>query len=753
MAQEEDLRIKDLPNTKYKGFMALDDADGTGKFSVENLICSAAPVFDESVDYIAGQSVMYEGRRYSFKVNHSGEWNSNDVVLSNSLDIVAFNQLITNKGVPFAANSNFSIQNGTKHDDASVITWVEPVSTFQQNRMLAVENDGPSFGVRVAFLTANPLTLADGASIGFCEGTGLNVIFNSSSAIFNIPEDCAFVCMYTSVNNVDITKIKVYSPNFTPATTSKTLKDSHYFMQQVLINSANQVYIDTAYNFQTIRFDVSGLTEFFINYSGKFPSNFLNYCPILLTDANGYVLSKIELVGSSFEIRLKNKRVLNSFYSNAKYVYMTVPNNDEGFGFSVVTSLPIADGDKMFILLESTFHQGTFFYQGNYVSNWRLCADEYDVSGIPFVLVDHGLTISSDGPYEYLFQLNDNSYVNVWNRTGGIAKYDTKTLIPVPANAVKFIVNSSNTTTDKPYHRTRAYAFYGGTDGDTSIQDVKAERKSIDMFFIGNSLTQDAVSYLPLLLKEVCPDIEFNLYMWYNGGYTLQQQWENKIEPDVACEIFSVCHTNISWANSSVKMSGILSHVFFDYLCLQEYFNYAENYTVSDTAWFNDIIEHIASNVLCKFEVDCLFHAPKRGADFETIYQRTKAGNILILKNTPAVDIFVPGCAIYEACNTSLDSLGDLGHLSPDSTHAQEGLPCQLEAYVMLIQVLEKLGKPKTIEGVTSIVDTSNYSTINVPGPNLGSGVVVGTASQYALAKRVAAYSSNKSNAIMSETF
>ena len=71
----------------------------------------------------------------------------------------------------------------------------------------------------------------------------------------------------------------------------------------------------------------------------------------------------------------------------------------------------------------------------------------------------------------------------------------------------------------------------------------------------------------------------------------------------------------------------------------------------------------------------------------------------------------------------------------------------------MLLQVLNKLGKPMSVEGVTSVVDNTNYSSINVPGPNLGSGVVVGTSSDYELAKQVAASACNKRFAILSETF
>ena len=73
-------RIKDLAALKYKGFMALDDVDGTGKFPIENLIGSIAPIFSSTVNYTIGQSVMYNGIQHTFIAPHTGEWDGNDAV-------------------------------------------------------------------------------------------------------------------------------------------------------------------------------------------------------------------------------------------------------------------------------------------------------------------------------------------------------------------------------------------------------------------------------------------------------------------------------------------------------------------------------------------------------------------------------------------------------------------------------------------------------------------------------------------------
>ena len=59
----------------------------------------------------------------------------------------------------------------------------------------------------------------------------------------------------------------------------------------------------------------------------------------------------------------------------------------------------------------------------------------------------------------------------------------------------------------------------------TVIGELNATTKSISILFVGNSLTQDGIAYLPYLLKNYYPDVRFKFYMWYNGGYTLGQHY------------------------------------------------------------------------------------------------------------------------------------------------------------------------------------------------------------------------------------
>lgn len=279
----------------------------------------------------------------------------------------------------------------------------------------------------------------------------------------------------------------------------------------------------------------------------------------------------------------------------------------------------------------------------------------------------------------------------------------------------------------------------------------KRNEKEISILFIGNSLTQDGIAYLPYLLKTYYPEINFRFYMWYNGGKTLKQQYEDYFYTDTACNIFSVAENVPSWTNynNTVKMSAICTTYKFDIVCMQEYFNYKTEYTEADgiNDW-NNCRDYITSHYTGGngLEFISLFHAPLRnnaptipsGKSTDTIFQMTLAGNELILKKTISDDMIPNGIGIYRALSTSLDSLGDMEHLSPDGTHTQEGLPCLLQTFVAACWLFDRLGLPRSVYGCPIRMTTAIYNTINVPGPNLGSGVIEGTDAQNLLAQEVA---------------
>lgn len=282
------------------------------------------------------------------------------------------------------------------------------------------------------------------------------------------------------------------------------------------------------------------------------------------------------------------------------------------------------------------------------------------------------------------------------------------------------------------------------SDLNTMSQGIyEGTNKSISILFVGNSLTQDAIAYLPYVLKTYHPEIDFKLYMWFIGGKALSDHYANFTSGGVA-EIFSVAENNVSWTNYSgttaKTMSQVLSSYTFDVVCMQEYFNKKTEYL--DASDWDDCRDYIVSNYQGgnALEFVSLFHAPWRrdGDDIDGKFALIEQGNALILQTTISQNMIPTGLAVYRAMETDLDLLGDKQHLSSDGVHTQEGLPCLLQTYVALCWLFEKLGINKSIYGSPMRMTAAIYNTLNVPGANLGSGVIEGTTAQNLLAQEVA---------------
>ena len=199
--------------------------------------------------------------------------------------------------------------------------------------------------------------------------------------------------------------------------------------------------------------------------------------------------------------------------------------------------------------------------------------------------------------------------------------------------------------------------------------------KKLKILFIGNSMSQDAVSYVPMILKNVAPELKFKIYDWYSGGYTAKdhvQDWKD----GKTAETLSVADNSATWKNyhsadflsekvsnaskrsfskvsdffskktkdkpslnndnqavqvvsmqegnsdkwknyyiSGVLLSG-LSHLLktekFDIIVVQEYFNTMNgNYTQEDFEAFKETIKYIKDNAPYSFYLAELFHPPR----------------------------------------------------------------------------------------------------------------------------------------------
>lgn len=264
---------------------------------------------------------------------------------------------------------------------------------------------------------------------------------------------------------------------------------------------------------------------------------------------------------------------------------------------------------------------------------------------------------------------------------------------------------------------------------------------SLKILFFGNSLTQDAVSYLPLLLEEIAPNLDFTLYIFYNGGLTLTNQYNSYIlQPNTNCGIFSEYHKGDgAWTNysNSKSINWVIANCDFDILCLQEYGNSGQSDAIITTA-FTNITDWFFNNYSKALRVVSLCDAPAR-LDVAGVTTRIEHYNEVFMESCCSQGIIPAGLAITYACDDpGLDALGDSGHLSPDGVHAQEGLPCLLQSYVVAMWIFDLLGMPLSIWGSKTRITTAIYTALNVPGANLGTGVVEGTEANHLAAQKCA---------------
>jgi len=275
-----------------------------------------------------------------------------------------------------------------------------------------------------------------------------------------------------------------------------------------------------------------------------------------------------------------------------------------------------------------------------------------------------------------------------------------------------------------------------------------AKEKSISILFVGNSLTHDSVSYVPYVLKTLFPEIKFTLYIFYNGGTTLESQY-NRFVNDTPASNFSLCDNAVSWKTfwNVYTMKTVLETYKFDVVCMQDYFTFRSTFTESDLAGWNNCQSYISANYKggnsLKFVT--LMPAPVRDnwtsqehPTTDVVYAATETAMKLITKNTSAEDVIPCGYGIYKAMSTSLDQLGDMGHLSHDGLHAQEGIPCLLQAYIVVLWILKEVEHHKSIYSSPIRMTTDIYETLNVPGSNVGTGVITGTDEQNLLAQEIA---------------
>ena len=354
-------------------------------------------------------------------------------------------------------------------------------------------------------------------------------------------------------------------------------------------------------------------------------------------------------------------------------------------------------------------------------------------------------TITVDGhDYTIYFRVYaynpDNSFVGTWDGVDTFHKSTTN---------VPFVYSFDFSKYPNYKFRIMCEASYINEEQETiTLSPIVNYMRSLKIFsryainqlrilFIGNSLTQDSIAYLPLLIRKFLPDTSYEITNVYYSGNTLAQIYQHLVNDDSAT--LGLISNNSKWTNTSSTFQFIVKTYPYDIVCLQGYYNYNDD---SEVTAYNNLKSYIVdlntqNNGSLPLKFITLIHAPKRD-DIENIYAKTLTNCGLILKDTICEDVIPTGTAIYYATKTALNSLGDQGGLSPDGTHAQEGLPVLIENYAALLWIANYLGENIQIYGTDFRFTADDYTNLDPPGPNLGTGVITGTDAENLLGQECA---------------
>lgn len=287
---------------------------------------------------------------------------------------------------------------------------------------------------------------------------------------------------------------------------------------------------------------------------------------------------------------------------------------------------------------------------------------------------------------------------------------------------------------------------------DALAEQMTHVHKKIKLLVFGNSLSMDAISYVPWMLHKICPNLEFVIYNYYVPGGTLAQQLrllngetiENK-----TINLYYADNTNYEWtvvfrgSTMNASLNALLAQG-FDHITLQEFTN---NVSTFDSTNYLELIQKLQE--ICG------------SAKFHHLLDKTTTGNTSLpnrakqyaqtaYQTMPVSTIVNPGMAFTNAYNDSVlgpiiaNNLPINAEQTVDNTHAAEGLPCYIEALIMTQWVLRLLGDQTSIMTDDLLLDATEYQTIGVQGGNYAKDgnnqqiVIYGTNEQQRLAQRIA---------------
>lgn len=258
---------------------------------------------------------------------------------------------------------------------------------------------------------------------------------------------------------------------------------------------------------------------------------------------------------------------------------------------------------------------------------------------------------------------------------------------------------------------------YSGYVSDPIV--IKYERKSenqseaesadreVNILMLGNSFTQDSMSYVPFIMQNIAPSVKLNLAIGYIGGCSLAQHCanllgENQILNDKTYSPISYSYQLYESGENAWKTIGsktideILAEKKWNIITLQQNgANAASSWDKYYAPYIHKIHKALYEKVGNSVKLGWLLVHGAYAETSETLLSNWQgsAENTKKIENiTPNQLIFPYGTAVQNLRTTPLINLGDGGFLMGDTAHLHEGIGCLTAAYANTLTILDALG-------------------------------------------------------------
>lgn len=283
----------------------------------------------------------------------------------------------------------------------------------------------------------------------------------------------------------------------------------------------------------------------------------------------------------------------------------------------------------------------------------------------------------------------------------------------------------------------------------------QSSSKSLKILCFGNSFTQDSMSYVPSIMRNVAPNIDLTIGMAVIGGCPLIQHLANFTKTSLSLDGTTYSPINYSyqksmgggaWTAVSADVDTMLADEKWDIVTFQQNGGTADkDFEVYYAPYIYPLIKSLFGKLQRNVKVGWLSIHGTYNNTSEALFQHWKnvVANTERVVGTSAVSVVFPyGTAVQNLRTVaSINLLGDTGYLLADGGHLQDGIGCLCAAYCNTLKLLQLVGEEaRGIIGEPTRITDQFLTDNNIQGTNLGtSGAIIGMTDENVYLAQIAA--------------